>query len=189
MAGVTGKMKAARGATSRAWRGSPTRGWRRISMPCMASPMPRRDLGDDLGVVEVRRGLDDGLRHCSGSSDLKMPEPTKTPSAPSCIISAASAGVAMPPAAKLHDGQLAGSATSLHQLVRAPGAPSPRRTARRRACRWRRRMSSQICAHVADGLDDVAGAGLALGADHGGALGDAAQRLAEVRGSRRRTAP
>lgn len=35
-------------------------------------------------------------------------------------------------------------------------------------------------AHVLDGLDDVAGAGLALGADHGGALGDAAQGLAEV---------
>lgn len=34
--------------------------------------------------------------------------------------------------------------------------------------------------HVADGLDDVAGAGLALGPDHGGALGDAAQGLAEV---------
>jgi hypothetical protein len=35
-------------------------------------------------------------------------------------------------------------------------------------------------ADVADGLDDVASAGLALGADHGGALADAAQGLAEV---------
>lgn len=35
-------------------------------------------------------------------------------------------------------------------------------------------------ADVADGLDDVAGAGLALGADHGGALADAAEGLAEV---------
>ncbi len=34
----------------------------------------------------------------AGSSDLKIPEPTNTPSAPSAIISAASAGVAMPPA-------------------------------------------------------------------------------------------
>jgi hypothetical protein len=33
---------------------------------------------------------------------------------------------------------------------------------------------------VLDGLDDVAGAGFALGADHGGALGDAAQGLAQV---------
>jgi hypothetical protein len=35
-------------------------------------------------------------------------------------------------------------------------------------------------AHVAHGLDDVAGAGLALGADHGRAFGDAAQGFAEV---------
>lgn len=35
-------------------------------------------------------------------------------------------------------------------------------------------------ADVADGLDDVAGAGLALGPDHGGALADAAEGLAEV---------
>jgi hypothetical protein len=35
---------------------------------------------------------------------------------------------------------------------------------------------------VADRLDDVAGAGLALGADHRGALGDPAQSLAEVGG-------
>ena len=35
---------------------------------------------------------------------------------------------------------------------------------------------------MADRLDDVAGAGLALGADHAGALADAAQRLAEVGG-------
>ena len=35
-------------------------------------------------------------------------------------------------------------------------------------------------AHVLDGVDDVAGAGFALGADHGGAFGDAAEGLAEV---------
>ena len=35
-------------------------------------------------------------------------------------------------------------------------------------------------AHVADGVDDVAGAGFALGADHGRALGDAPQSLAQV---------
>lgn len=35
-------------------------------------------------------------------------------------------------------------------------------------------------AHVLDGLDDVAGTGFALGADHGGAFGDAAQGLAQV---------
>src|SRR3972149_2685102 len=40
----------------------------------------------------------------AGSSDLKTPEPTNTPSAPSCIMRAASAGVATPPAAKLTTG-------------------------------------------------------------------------------------
>ena len=35
-------------------------------------------------------------------------------------------------------------------------------------------------AQVAHGLDDVAGAGLALGADHRRALGDAPKRLAQV---------
>ena len=38
--------------------------------------------------------------------DLKIPEPTNTPSAPSCIIRAASAGVATPPAAKFTTGSL-----------------------------------------------------------------------------------
>jgi len=47
-----------------------------------------------------------------------MPEPTKLPSAPSCIMSAASAGVAIPPAQKQHDREPARSATSLDQLER-----------------------------------------------------------------------
>ena len=108
-----------------------------------------------------------------------MPEPTKTPSAPSCIIIAASAGVAMPPAVNSTTGSLPARAISLHQLVRGAqllgggeqlgvleGAESPD-------------VAADL-AHVPGGLDDVAGAGLALGADHGRALGDAAQRLAEV---------
>jgi hypothetical protein len=44
-----------------------------------------------------------------------MPDPTNTPSAPSCIIIAASAGVAMPPAVKSTTGSLPSRATSLHQ--------------------------------------------------------------------------
>ncbi len=39
-----------------------------------------------------------------GSDDLKIPEPTKIPSAPSCITREASAGVAIPPAAKVTAG-------------------------------------------------------------------------------------
>ena len=40
----------------------------------------------------------------SGLSDLNIPEPTNTPSTPSCIMRAASAGEAIPPAAKLTTG-------------------------------------------------------------------------------------
>ena len=40
----------------------------------------------------------------AGSDDLNMPEPTNTDSAPSCMQSAASDGVAIPPAAKFGTG-------------------------------------------------------------------------------------
>ncbi|PBI82560.1 hypothetical protein BKP42_68550 [Rhodococcus erythropolis] len=49
---------------------------------------------------------------CFGLPDLKMPDPTNTPSAPSCIIIAASAGVAMPPAVNMVTGSLPALATS-----------------------------------------------------------------------------
>ncbi|SKY44550.1 Uncharacterised protein [Mycobacteroides abscessus subsp. abscessus] len=49
---------------------------------------------------------------CAGLPDLKMPEPTNTPSAPSCIIIAASAGVAIPPAVNRVTGSLPALATS-----------------------------------------------------------------------------
>ena len=84
----------------------------------IGSPRPRGDAREHLGVAEVGRRLDDRLRaRRDGSSDLKMPEPTKTPSAPSCMHSAASAGVAMPPAVKMHDGQAAVLGDPLHELV------------------------------------------------------------------------
>ena len=57
----------------------------------------------------------------AGSPDLKIPEPTKTPSAPSSIMSAASAGVATPPAAKFTTGSLPFSCTN---LTRSSGAAS-----------------------------------------------------------------
>ena len=52
--------------------------------------------------------------------DLKIPLPTNTPSTPICIKSAASAGVAMPPAAKFTTGNFPSSATSLTRLIGAP---------------------------------------------------------------------
>src|SRR5262245_30439836 len=41
----------------------------------------------------------------AGSSVLKMPEPTKLPSQPSCIMSAASAGAPIPPAGTVTHGR------------------------------------------------------------------------------------
>src|SRR5450432_1238011 len=56
----------------------------------------------------------------SGSSDLKIPLPTNTASAPSCITSAASAGVAIPPAEKFGTGSLPLAAT---HSTSSSGAP------------------------------------------------------------------
>ena len=47
-----------------------------------------------------------------------MPEPTKSPSAPSCIISAASAGVAMPPAENSTTGSRPVAGHLAHELER-----------------------------------------------------------------------
>lgn len=42
----------------------------------------------------------------TGSSDLKIPLPTKTPSQPSSMVSITSAGVLIPPAANVTTGNL-----------------------------------------------------------------------------------
>ena len=66
----------------------------------------------DLVVEVARAGKLPVTLFTAGSPDLKMPEPTNTPSAPSCIIIAASAGVAMPPAVNIVTGSLPARATS-----------------------------------------------------------------------------
>ena len=108
-----------------------------------------------------------------------MPEPTNTPSAPSCIISAASAGVAIPPAQNSDDRQLALGGDLADEVERRRELLG----GGRELGVVERRQPADLAgdrAHVAHGLDDVAGAGLALGADHRRALADAPQRLAEV---------
>ena len=139
-----------------------------------------RHLRDDLGVGVVRGRLDDRLGPGRpGSSLLKMPEPTNTACAPSCITSDASAGVAMPPAQNNGTGSSPRSATS---WTRSAGAMQLLGPAVELLVLGHRQLLdvAEDRAEVTDGLDDVAGAGLALGPDHAGALGDAPQRLAEV---------
>ena len=56
---------------------------------------------------------------CSGQGVCAHPEPTKTPSMPSCIIIAASAGVATPPAEKLTTGRRPASAVCFTRAIGA----------------------------------------------------------------------
>src|SRR3989304_2200928 len=58
-----------------------------------------------------------------GLLDLKTPEPTKTPSAPSCIIRAASARGATPPAAEVTTGS---PPARWDSLPRPQGGAGPR---------------------------------------------------------------
>ena len=70
-----------------------------------------------------------------GPRDLKIPEPTKTPSAPSCITSEASAGVAIPPAQNMTTGSRPSRGDAADEVERRPQLlGGGRRAPRRRAC-------------------------------------------------------
>ena len=60
-------------------------------MPTMASPRSSESSAMSLASVKLATALTMASARLAGSPLLKMPDPTKTPSAPSCIISAASA--------------------------------------------------------------------------------------------------
>ena len=72
----------------------------------MASPRSSDTSARTLGSLKSVTALTIAAALFSGLPDLNIPDPTKTPSAPSCIMSAASAGVATPPAAKFTTGSL-----------------------------------------------------------------------------------
>ena len=116
----------------------------------------------------------------SGSEDLKIPEPTKLPSAPSCIVSAASAGVAIP---RRRTSAPAASRSATSRTTSSGARSSLASAGSSSAGTLQPPDPADELAQVADGLDDVAGAGLALGADHRRALADPPQRLAEVGGA------
>ena len=119
----------------------------------------------------------------SGSSDLKMPEPTKYALG-----------------AELHHqrGVGRGGDAAGGEASRRAACPRSATSRTRSSGAWRSLAAvgssasssageaadlAADRAHVAHGLDDVAGAGLALRADHRRALGDAPQRLAQVGGA------
>ena len=111
-----------------------------------------------------------------------MPEPTKTDCAPSCITSDASAGRGDAAGTEERHGQLAALSDVLHEVERsAKLLRSGRELHPGQALEALDRTVD--VAQVADGLDDVAGAGLALGTDEHRTLGDPAQGLTEVGGA------
>ena len=98
------------------------------------------------------------------------------------MTSAASAGVAIPPAEKFGTGSLPLVGDPLDQFER-------RAELLRFVHQFLFAEDGQLLhlfddgADVADRFDDVAGAGFALGADHGRAFRDAAQGFAEIAGA------
>src|SRR6202163_3133421 len=91
-----------------------------ISSPRMALPRLLEASARMSGRSKYVVAATMAFARAEGFSALKMPEPTKIPSHPSCIMRAASAGVAMPPAAKLTTGSRPRRAVS---SSRSEGAP------------------------------------------------------------------
>src|SRR5918995_7090650 len=82
-----------------------------VEMPTIGSPSPAETSASTFGSLKWVVASTIAFARVSGFPDLKMPEPTKTPSAPSCMQSAASAGVAIPPAVNVTTGRRPFSAT------------------------------------------------------------------------------
>src|SRR4029079_11080992 len=82
-----------------------------VEMPTIGSPRPAETRARISASWKCVVASTIAFARSSGSPDLKIPEPTKTPSAPSCMQSAASAGVAIPPAVKVTTGRRPFSAT------------------------------------------------------------------------------
>src|SRR2546425_2240703 len=91
-----------------------------ISNPRMALPRLLEASARMSGRSKYVVAATMALARADGFSALKMPEPTKIPSQPSCIMSAASAGVAIPPAAKLTTGRRPSRAVSSRRSAGAP---------------------------------------------------------------------
>src|SRR5579872_387729 len=86
-------------------------GSREMSRPGIAMPSSSLASSSFAGSLKYVAAFTTARARASGSDDLKIPEPTNTASAPSCMTSAASAGVAIPPAEKLGTGSFPCSAT------------------------------------------------------------------------------
>ena len=138
------------------------------------------DLGDHVGVVVEGGGLDDrlgALRRVAGLEDARADEDALGAELHHHRGVGRGGDAA---GGEQHDRQLAGLGDLLDQVVRRLQLLGRDVQLVVAPARCSRRISRADRAHVGDGVGDVAGAGLALGADHRRALGDPAQRLAEV---------
>src|SRR5580765_4134432 len=93
----------------------------RTSRPGIASPSSSLASSTAFASSKWVVALTTALARASGSLDLKIPEPTNTASAPRLRTSAASAGVAIPPAEKFGTGNFPVFAT---WRISSSGAPS-----------------------------------------------------------------
>src|SRR5919201_5269328 len=138
-----------------------------------------RDLGEDVGVVEVRGGLDD--RAGSGRGVLGFEDPRAHEDAVHTELhhQRRVGRGGQPAGGEVHDGKLARCGDLADELDR-----SAELLARRDVLLGPERGEPghllQHRALVADGLDNVALSRLALRPYHRGALGDPAERLTEV---------
>ena len=151
-------------------------------IPTMASPRPRDTLATTPGVVEVGRRLDDRAGPGLGVAGLEDARADEHTVRTQLHHHRGVRGRGDPTRGEQHDRQAPELGDLAHELDRrlvllgrlvearlVEGAQAP--------------DLAGDGAHVARGLHDVAGAGLALGADHRRALRQAPQRLAEVGGA------
>ena len=162
---------------------------RRSRGPRIASPSPRETSATTLArPASAWSRARSRSRARAGSSDLKMPEPTNTASAPSAITARRRRASRCRRRRSCGTGSLPVCAT---RRTSSYGAPSFFASAIS-SSGWSsvsRRIARHHCAQVAHGLDDVAGAGLALGADHAPRPRRSGAAPRRGRGSRRRTGP
>uniref|UniRef100_J3NAJ0 Uncharacterized protein n=1 Tax=Oryza brachyantha TaxID=4533 RepID=J3NAJ0_ORYBR len=141
-------------------------------------PEPGADVGEDLRIAVVGDGLNDGTGAPRGVAALEDAGADEDTVAAQLHHEGGIGGGGHPAGRELHDGEAA-QLLGLHDEVVGRGDALGVGEDLVVVHVAERADVAHDGAHVADGLDDVAGAGLALGADHGGALADAAECLGE----------
>ena len=157
-AGRGRRCRAARSATSRGWRGAATR----RACATRATPSrrrgPRRRAATRSGSWKCVVASTTAAARSAGSSDLKMPEPTKTRLGAELHHQRGVGRRGDAAGAEQRHGQLALARRPRGRGRAAPAAPWRRSPARRRRARAEAADLAGDRAQVAHGLDDVAGA-------------------------------